>query len=173
MRSLGPDARRIRLPMSPLRRGRPASITAIALSLGLLAGPALADLASNHAGVVKRAVGTVEVVRDGQRMMLTPGAYVLGGDRVVTGADGGVGIVLADDSMLSAGPSSELQITRMQFDPTTQDGNILLQIARGAMHYVSGLIAKRTPEQVRIETPTVVMGVRGTEIIVDASPQPR
>ena len=43
-------------------------------------------------------------------------------DTVKTGADGSVGITFHDNSLLSAGPNSELVIERFVFDSTTHKG---------------------------------------------------
>ena len=42
-------------------------------------------------------------------------------------------------------------------------------MARGTLSVVTGLIGKKAPENVKVQTRTVVLGVRGTEFIVDAS----
>lgn len=44
---------------------------------------------------------------------------------------------------------------------------MLLGVARGAMRMVSGLIARSDPRQVRINTPTATVGIRGTDVLVD------
>ncbi len=90
------------------------------------------------------------------------------GDTIRTGPDGAVGITLADDTLLTIGADSELVLSAYSFDSTTQDGNLLASLWRGTLAVVTGLIGKKTPENVRVQTRTVVLGVRGTEFIVDA-----
>lgn len=133
------------------------------------AAPATTVAAAAPAGLVKRSQGQVTLLRAGQRMTVQPGLAVQVGDSLRTGADGAVGITLSDDSLLTAGPNSELVISAYAFDPTTQDGKLLASLWRGTLSMVSGLIARKAPEQVKVETRTVVLGVRGTEFIVDAS----
>lgn len=120
------------------------------------------------AGLVKRATGTVSVSRAGVSQAVLPGLVVQVGDTFRTGPDGAVALALADDTLLSVGPDSELQVTAFTFDSTTQDGNLLASVWRGTVALVTGLIAKKAPENVRVQTRTVVLGVRGTEFIVDA-----
>ena len=47
------------------------------------------------------------------------------------------------------------------------DGPVLL---RGSLRMATGLIAKVKPEQVKVTTPTTVIGVRGTDFIVEENP---
>ena len=120
------------------------------------------------AGLVKRTTGTVSVVRAGVGQPVQPGLVVQVGDTFRTGADSGVALALADDTLLSIGSDSEVQVTGFTFDSTTEDGSLLASVWRGTAAFVSGLIAKKAPDKVRVQTRTVVLGVRGTEFIVDA-----
>jgi len=129
---------------------------------------AQASAAPQPAGMVKRAAGTVTMERGGQGTPLAAGTVVLAGDTLRTGADGAVGITLADDTLLTLGADSELVLTEFSFDSTTHDGSMLASLWRGTVAVVTGLIGKKTPEKVRVQTRTVVLGVRGTEFIVDA-----
>ena len=54
------------------------------------------------------------------------------------------------------------------FDSTTHDGGVLVSLWRGTVGVVTGLIGRKAPEKLRFQTRTVVLGVRGTEFIVDA-----
>jgi hypothetical protein len=90
------------------------------------------------------------------------------GDRLKTGANGSVAVTLSDDTVLSAGPNSELEITSYSFHPTTHDGGMLLSVWRGTVAVVTGLLAKQAPEKVNLQTRSLQLGVRGTEFIVDA-----
>ncbi|MDH4390630.1 MAG: FecR family protein [Aquabacterium sp.] len=90
------------------------------------------------------------------------------GDTLRTGADGALGITLTDDTLLTIGANSELVLSTYSFDSTTQDGNLLVSLWKGTAAFVTGLIARKAPDNVRVQTRTVVLGVRGTEFIVDA-----
>ncbi len=120
------------------------------------------------AGKVKRSEGNVTVDRAGQVQMLKVGAPVYVGDRIRTAADGAVGITLSDDTLLTAGPRSTLLINEFQFNSTTHEGGMLATLLKGTLSVVTGLIGKQAPENVHFRTPTVLLGIRGTEFIVDA-----
>jgi hypothetical protein len=87
-------------------------------------------------------------------------------DVLVTGADGSVGVTFLDNSLLSLGPSSTLAIDRYAFDSTTHDGQFDASLKRGTLAVVSGRMVKRSPESMRVRTPSAIMGVRGTEFVV-------
>ncbi len=137
---------------------------AMAALLAAGAGPAAA---ADPAGVVKRLQGSVTLQRGTQALPVAPGTRVEVGDRLTTGADGSVGVTLADDTLLSAGPASTLVVSQFCFDSTTNDGNVLIQLVKGTLAMVSGLIAKQAPQNVNVQTRNALMGVRGTEFIVD------
>lgn len=124
--------------------------------------------AAGEAGTVKTAKGSVVVERVGQKQAVAVGAPVFAADRIVTGADGAVGITLRDNTMLSAGPNSTLELNKFAYDPTTHAGTLDASVKRGTLGVISGKIAKATPANVRFATPTVTLGVRGTEFIIEA-----
>jgi hypothetical protein len=124
--------------------------------------------AADEAGVVKVSKGSAILERAGQKLPATVGAKVFANDRIVTGADGSVGITLRDLTLLSAGPNSMIDINKFSFDSTTHAGTIDAAVKRGTLSVVSGKIAKTSPDNVRFTTPGSTLGVRGTEFIVDA-----
>lgn len=155
---------------------RPVLMAALLLA-GLLLLPVdaaqaqVAAAAANAApaGTVKRIAGTVTLERAGARNPVAVGAAVQAGDTLRTGSDGAVGITLADDTLLTLGADSELVLDSYSFDSTTHDGGLLVSLWRGTVGVVTGLIGRKAPEKLRFQTRTVVLGVRGTEFIVDAS----
>lgn len=134
----------------------------------LLLGTASVVAAAADAGVVKRVQGAVSLQRGTQTLPVAAGTAVQVGDRLVTGTDGHVGLTLADDTRLTAGPGSTLVVSDFRFDSTTNDGNVLVQLLKGSLHFVSGLIAKQSPQNVNVQTRNAMMGVRGTELVVEA-----
>jgi hypothetical protein len=106
------------------------------------------------------------VERDGKRIAAKPGMNVRAADTLVTGADGAAGVTFLDNTMISAGPSTVLQIERYRFDSTTHDGQFDASLKKGSLAVVSGKMVKQTPGSMRLRTPSSVMGVRGTEFVV-------
>jgi len=137
--------------------------------LMIIAGAASAAAAAEYAGVVKTSKGSVVAERAGASIPLTPGVRVNPGDRIVTGADGYLGLTMRDDTLLTLGPRGVLVLDKYGFDPKTHDGNFLATLTRGVLSVVTGLIAKRSPDDFVVKTRISTMGVRGTEFIVEAN----
>lgn len=125
--------------------------------------------AADSAGMIKVAKGQVSIERDGKKLSGEVGSPIEVADRIRTGADGSVGVTLRDNTLLSAGPNSLIVIDKFAFDNTTQDGNMSVRIRKGTLSVASGKIAKRTPESVDFHTPTSVLGVRGTEFVIEVA----
>jgi hypothetical protein len=132
------------------------------LLCAIVAMPALAG----EAGRVKVSKGEVQIERDGKRLPAPVGTTIQARDTVKTGPDGSVGITFQDNSLLSAGPNSELVIERFVFDSTTHKGEFDTALKKGTLAVVSGKIVKQSPEAMRVKTPAAIMGVRGTEFVV-------
>ena len=130
-------------------------------------GPAGAADEPAAVGMVKVSQGTVTIERAGQQLPAPAGTAVYAGDRVRTGILGSVGITLDDDTRLSAGPNSTLLITEFRFNSTTHDGSLIASLLKGTFSVVTGLIGKHSPNSVTFKTPTMTLGIRGTEFVVD------
>ncbi len=134
------------------------------VALSILAFPAQAV---EQAGMIKVSKGAVSIERDGKKMAADVGTPVLVADRVRTGGDGSVGVTLRDSTLLSAGPNSLIVIDKFAYDNATQEGKMSVGIRKGTLSVASGRIAKRTPESVDFHTPTSILGVRGTEFVIE------
>ena len=139
-------------------------LLACTLLASLLALPVLAD---EFAGMVKTSKGPVSIERGDQKLLAVVGTPVLLADRVRTGSNGAVGITLHDNTLLSAGPNSLIVIDKFAFDSTTLAGDMSISIRHGTLAVSTGRIAKRQPEAVEFRTPTAVLGVRGTEFVIE------
>lgn len=127
---------------------------------------------ASDVGSVKVAKGAVAVERDGKRQNVSVGMAIRPMDTIHTGADGAVGITFLDNSLLSAGPNSMLAIDRYQFDSTTHAGEFDASLKAGTLAVVSGKLVKQNPESMRVRTPAAIMGVRGTEFLVQVEQRP-
>ena len=136
----------------------------IALAIASTSGAALA--ADETVGFVKNVAGSVTLIEGSSSAAAAVGAPVTARSAFKTGADGAIGISLRDDTLLSLGPNTEFALRDYAFAP--HDGKLSLvgRITRGTLNYVSGVIAKLKPDAVSIETPSSLLGVRGTQFVV-------
>lgn len=132
--------------------------------LALAPAAAAADV-----GQIKTSKGGVTIVRDGQELPAPAGTPVRQSDRVVTRADGAAGIAFKDNSLLSLGPDSSLDISLFSFGAQGQPDALEATLHRGTLSAVSGKIVAKSPEAMRIRTPTTILGVRGTEFHVQVT----
>ena len=130
-------------------------------ALGLAFSVQAADI-----GKVKVAKGSVEIQRGSSKMPAQVGTPLQLSDVVVTGADGSAGITFTDNSLVSIGPNSVFAIDKYSFDSTTHAGEFEGNLRQGRLAAVSGKMVKQSPESMKIRTPSAIMGVRGTEFVV-------
>lgn len=139
-----------------------------ALVLALLAVLAPAAMAAD-VGQIKTSKGGVVIVRDGQEIAAPAGTAVRQSDRVLTRADGSAGITFKDNSLLSLGPDSSLDISLFSFGAKEQPDALEAKLNKGTLSAVSGKIVAKSPEAMKIHTPTTILGVRGTEFYVQVT----
>jgi len=145
-------------------------ITLLALpAFAITAGPCRAAEAA--VAVVKVLSGEVSIERAGGSNPARVGSDLLPGDEVVTGPEASVGFTFTDESQLSLGPASRYRIERYRFDAGTHEGEFRGRLARGSLGVISGKLAKQSPDAVKVETPLSVLGVRGTEFLIEVDPE--
>jgi len=137
-------------------------VLVVCAALAATAGPAHAA----EIGQIKNTAGQVFLLRNNNQQPAKPGDLVEQSDIITTGANGSVGITLIDNSRLSAGPNTRIELKQFRFNPTTQEGESLTEVRRGTLAIVSGQIAKRSPDAMKVQTPTTILGVRGTSFAV-------
>ena len=117
-------------------------------------------------GLVKVSKGEVRIQRGDARLAAAVGSAVQPSDVIVTGADGSAGITFSDNSLVSVGPNSVFAIDKYSFDTTTHVGEFEGNLKQGRLAAISGKMVKQSPESMKIRTPSAIMGVRGTEFVV-------
>jgi len=122
------------------------------------------------AGRIKVAAGSVFIVRQGHAIPAQVGQVVFEADGLRTAADGRIGVTLNDDTRVSLGPSSEVRLDRFLYAPAEGRLGFVLKVVSGIVAYVSGRIAKLSPDSIRLETPSAVVGVRGTRLAISVTP---
>ena len=134
----------------------------------LIPGALLADDAV--IGSVKTQNGPVTIIRGGQTLVAAVRMPLHEKDIVKTGTEGSVGVILKDDTVLSLGPDSELVLAEFMFAPREGELSLVARLLRGTATFVSGIIAKLAPDNVRLETPSATIGIRGTHVLVSVLP---
>tara|TARA_Y100001934_G_scaffold195136_1_gene230161 strand:+ start:17 stop:457 length:441 start_codon:yes stop_codon:yes gene_type:complete len=115
--------------------------------------------------LVKVLEGSAFTVQGGKREEVKVGQEIYRQDVVET-ASGTVGLTFRDGSRISIGPNSRIVFKEFQYSPNEGKLSFLINIVKGTMHYISGIIAKLAPNSVKIETPAATVAVRGTRLLI-------
>jgi hypothetical protein len=133
----------------------------------LITGLLLASSAWADIGSVTEASGTAIIKRGKDTIQIVKGTEIKTNDKVET-KNGKVKIVFKDDTNVTVTESSSLIIDDFVYDPKSGAGKLGLKAAAGTVRYVSGSIAK-DPKNVKINTPTASIAVRGTDFVMAVS----
>lgn len=133
----------------------------------LIAGLMLTMSAWADIGSVTESSGTAIVKRGKDTIQIVKGTEIKTNDKVET-KNGKVKIVFKDNTNVTVTESSSLVIDDFVYDPKSGAGKLGLKAAAGTVRYVSGAIAK-DPKNVKINTPTAAITVRGTDFVMAVS----
>jgi hypothetical protein len=145
---------------------RKLTIAALFLSLAT----AQVATAGDTIGYVKTVSGKASVVRDGSERNLAVGAPLYEDDTIKTGKDSSLGVTMKDGTTLSAGPETEILLDKYAYAPQQNQLGFVARVSQGTLDFVSGMLGKLAPESVAIQTPTGVIGMRGTHFVVRVAP---
>ncbi len=139
-------------------------------AVALVAGFASVTFAAD-AGAIQQVTGNVTITgADNVTRKAAPKEKVQSGDTVTTEAKSETLIKLADDSTVILRPNTRFQFTEFKYEKTPADSS-LVSLLRGTARMVSGLIARRHPANVRVNTITATIGIRGTDFEVAVIPE--
>lgn len=138
------------------------------LALLLLSGTTSLHSAENERiGIVKSFSGEAAVQRGDGLIKAGKTMRLQRGDVLRTGADGKLGVIFDDDTIIAVGPNSRISIDEFLFRPAENKMSFVARIFTGAISYISGQIARLAPERVRLETPEATIGTRGTHVLIN------
>lgn len=126
-------------------------------------------------GEEKKPIGTVALINGTvwrtpantkKKVTLKPNAQVFQGDDIVTGKNSYVKILMIDDTIFDLGDNTKFSFTKFKMDKNKKEKREAnYNITYGKLR--SLFTVKSDPKKVKIKTPDIVMGVRGTEILSD------
>lgn len=120
----------------------------------------------NKIATIKKVKGDVRIERGEDSMPALARGFLFENDIIVTGRDGAIGVTFKDNSLLSMGPGSRLEIYKFAFDPAEEKLSFVANIVQGTMTYLSGIITKLKPDSVQFRTPSATIGIRGTHLAI-------
>ena len=143
---------------------QPLSLLMAVGMVALLQTSAYAQTAAQPVGEVEfaRGAGFAQTASQAPRI-LGRGVALNEGDRLTT-ADGASAILkLNDGTRMTVRPNSELVIEQFKFKENAPDNSFVMQLLRGGLRAITGLISKTSPDAARIRTSSATIGIRGTD----------
>ena len=115
------------------------------------------------AGTVTLVEGDVRLL-DAKQQARRPkvGDSIYEGEGVVTGADGEVHFDMLDGGYIGVRPGTKLNIVNFKAEGGADD-SFLLNLLEGSFRAVTGWITGSSGRRAEVQTPTVTIGVRGTD----------
>ena len=140
------------------------SITLLVIALSLHSVEALAK--GQVIGLIKVTKGDSFVIRDGKRINGQIGGSVFQEDVLETEGNGSLGVTLKDNTRLSLGPNSKLKLKEFTFRPRQNKYSFKSEMTRGTLVYLSGMMARLSPESVSVKTPAAIIGIKETHFLI-------
>ena len=130
---------------------------AIAITLTLLSQTSWASV-----GRVVEQTGPTEIVRNKKSLSSSVNSPVEMLDTIVT-ARARAKLEFADKTTVNITEQSKILIDDFVYDPKSGSGKLAMKMVQGTARYASGQIAKNSPQNVNVSTPTATVAVRGTD----------
>jgi len=116
-------------------------------------------------GVVVAASPTVGIESSqGNRPSASVGDPIHQGDVITTTPNAAVQVIFDDQTVLSIGPSTEIEITSFVYDGNPSTADMVLTLLRGACRIIGGLVT--TDNAASVTSVSGVVGIRGSTAIV-------
>jgi hypothetical protein len=123
------------------------------------------------AGTAQFAAGDVTYKRgNAAPAALTKGTTLESGDAITTGARGIAQVKFSDGGYVAIQPNSQFDITRYADSGNAQQDSFLVNLARGGMRAITGLIGKRNTANYKVTTNTATVGIRGSSFTLAYGP---
>lgn len=113
-------------------------------------------------GHVVEQTGPTEIVRNKKSTPSSVNTAVEMQDTVVT-ARARARLEFVDKTTVNITEQSKITIDEFVYDPKAGSGKLAMKMIQGTARYASGQIAKNSPQNVNVQTPTATVAVRGTD----------
>jgi hypothetical protein len=145
------------------------SVSASGVVLGLCLATAVAQTSSDSVGLVfqEHYNGALGQIVDEQReLRFTDPVYF--NELVRTGPESTTALQFLDATRLQVGANSVVVLDRYVFDPNSGTGEAVISFGTGVFRFITGQMANK--DGFHLRTPTAVMAIRGTKLIVAVLP---
>ncbi|UCD78618.1 MAG: FecR domain-containing protein [Desulfobacterales bacterium] len=127
----------------------------------MFAGSLLAD--EKPVGSVVALRGKVTAVNpDGAHRSLAVKSKIYLADTINTGRQGRVQMMFDDNTLISLGPNTAMEIAEYQWNPDKKNGAMKTRVSEGVFRIMGGAITQSAPRNFNTETPAGTIGIRGS-----------
>jgi len=142
-----------------------------ALSVVIAAAFPAPSFAAGSAGVAQFIAGEVNVLHpNGRTEALAKGKPLESGESILTGNGGRAQVRFSDGGLVSLQPNTEFKIANYVDEADPKQDRFLVDLLRGSMRAITGLIGKRNRENYKVTTTTATIGIRGSGFSVGYNP---
>lgn len=119
-------------------------------------------------GTITSIEGSAKILREGSQLTASIGIKIEKQDILSTEKDSSLKIILVDNTIVTIGKESTLNIEEYVFDEANkEESQTELNFVKGAFHTITGQIGKINPSKFKLKTKSASIGIRGTEIYAD------
>jgi VCBS repeat-containing protein len=126
-----------------------------------------APAAQQPVGRVETVTGSAQVVRNGVAIELNVGDLVFQGDVAQTRTSSTLAIAFSDGSAFTLNENARMALNEFVYDPNSTTNSAVINLVQGTVSFIAAQVAKTG--NMRVETPTATLGIRGTFITVSVS----
>jgi hypothetical protein len=145
------------------RAGAARAIVRIKSATAAQASPAIGGVASLR--------GIASVTGGSTASTLKAGDAIFRGDVLQTAADGTLGITFDDATTFSLLPNSQIKVDDFVYQEHGKHNAAAFEVIQGTAAFVASAVAKTG--DMKIDTPTATIGIRGTAGIIEIRRLPR
>lgn len=99
--------------------------------------------------------------------MLTIRSVVYENDLIHTAEKSALSLLFKDNTKFDLGPDTDLMITKFSYKKSAAEDDITTKILKGSCRFISGLIAKKEPRAMKVNTTVATIGIRGTHVAAE------
>lgn len=118
-------------------------------------------------GTVSLVEGKATILRNGQTLGANMGDKIENKDVISTQVNSKIKITFIDNTIVTIGKESSLNIEEYIFNTSTKEAKTELNVLKGAFHTITGEIGKANPDKFKLKTKSASIGIRGTEFYGD------
>lgn len=122
---------------------------------------------AQKAGIAQYTFGDVAVTKSsGIQTALQKGSNIDSGDAIVTGPNAQAQIRFTDTGMVAIQANSRFKVASYANNNDTKTDSFVVELLRGGLRAISGLIGKRNHDNYAVKTPTATIGIRGSSFLI-------